>query len=126
MNRKLFITSASLAAIALPVTYYFKSNKWDDYPPTALPEFLISFCTIKDVIDIGVAYIKMTPAENTNLILTNLIVVGKETRKKSAATVEIIESKIKDDFTNKDTLIINGWVISRTEARQCALFSLIH
>jgi hypothetical protein len=126
MNRKLFITTASIAAIALPAAYYFKSNKWNDYPPAALPEHLTSFCTIKEVIDIGMAYIKMNPAENTNPVLTNLILAGKETPKKNDAVAEMIENKIKDDFTSKNILIINGWIISRTEARQCALFSLIH
>jgi hypothetical protein len=35
-----------------------------------------------------------------------------------------IEGMIHTDFLTDKTLIINGWVLSVTEARQCALFSL--
>jgi hypothetical protein len=37
---------------------------------------------------------------------------------------ELLENKIKEEFSAYKTIIVSGWIISPTEARQCALFSL--
>jgi hypothetical protein len=36
-----------------------------------------------------------------------------------------IDHKIKQDFEAGRTVVIKGWVLSQTEALQCALFHLI-
>jgi hypothetical protein len=36
-----------------------------------------------------------------------------------------ISSVIHDDFEKGRTVVLNGWILSLTEARQCALFSLV-
>jgi hypothetical protein len=35
-----------------------------------------------------------------------------------------IDDQIRDDFTAGRTVVVDGWVLSVTEARQAALFSL--
>ena len=35
-----------------------------------------------------------------------------------------IEEQIRDDFAAGRTVVVNGWVLAETEARQCALYSL--
>jgi hypothetical protein len=35
-----------------------------------------------------------------------------------------LEMKVQQDFRAQKVLIINGWMVSQTEARQCALLSL--
>jgi hypothetical protein len=35
-----------------------------------------------------------------------------------------VDGKIKSDFETGKTAVIKGWVISETEARQCALYAL--
>ena len=35
-----------------------------------------------------------------------------------------IDDQISDDFTNGRTVVVDGWILSVTEARQAALFSL--
>jgi hypothetical protein len=35
-----------------------------------------------------------------------------------------IEEQIRDDFAAGRTVVVSGWVLSETEARQCALYSL--
>ena len=37
---------------------------------------------------------------------------------------ELLNKQIIDDYHTENTIMIDGWVLSRTEARQCALFSL--
>jgi hypothetical protein len=36
----------------------------------------------------------------------------------------LIDKKVRKDFKEDKLQVIKGWVISTTEARQCALFSL--
>ena len=35
----------------------------------------------------------------------------------------LLNQKIQQDFEAGRTVVVNGWVLSQTEARQCALFS---
>ena len=43
---------------------------------------------------------------------------------KNYNTLVDIEEFVQADFENGETVVVRGWVLSRTEARQCALFSL--
>ena len=43
----------------------------------------------------------------------------------SALLKSFIERKIEKDFQNNNTLVVHGWVLAVSEARQCALFSLL-
>lgn len=36
-----------------------------------------------------------------------------------------IERQVRDDFATGRTVLVDGWVLAETEARQCALFSLV-
>ena len=36
-----------------------------------------------------------------------------------------IEQQVRADFAAGRTVVVDGWVLSATEARQCALFSLV-
>jgi len=38
----------------------------------------------------------------------------------------VLNKKIQNDFETGNTMVLNGWILSVTEARQCALFSLFY
>ena len=40
-----------------------------------------------------------------------------------AGFAESLEKKIKTDFETGNIVLVDGWVLSISEARQCALFS---
>ena len=42
----------------------------------------------------------------------------------SEAISELLEQKIQQEFKDGRIVIEDGWVLSETEARQCALFSM--
>jgi hypothetical protein len=77
------------------------------------------------VRELGVRYRQMVPAENREAALRAALSHGEprgmgfpwSARPSMAQLVE-------DDFANGRTVLVNGWVLSATEARQCALFSL--
>lgn len=128
MNRRAFIFTSSAAAVAVPVVYYFKKHQWKHYNPVYTPDFLSSVCDEKTIKEIGKTYMKLTPAESTKEKLKTAVLADANgnsiSTKDDTAVTDFINSKITKEFLNGHTLILNGWVLSVTEGRQCALFSL--
>ncbi len=85
------------------------------------PTFLASICDVPTIRKIGADYRSTTPAESREGDLSDLLTAGIDESKDQN---EQLNRKIKDDFTAGRTVTIDGYVISVTEARQCALFSL--
>ena len=70
----------------------------------------------------------MRPDENSREKLLNAITRGMytiqtKTSEKANQAMEI-EQHVEMDFKSDKLIVIKGWVISETEARQCALLSL--
>jgi hypothetical protein len=92
------------------------------------PLVLAHFCDRITIRDIGLRYRDQVPEENERETLEDLLLTNNDGRKvdpKSNNTVisEFLVSKIDQEFKNGQIVIENGWVLSETEARQCALFS---
>jgi hypothetical protein len=75
-----------------------------------------------------ITYRSSFPEENSKEVITQLILNGsisksiKISEKKKLS--EAIRKQTFLDFSDNQTVIINGWILSKTEALQCALFSL--
>ena len=125
MDRRTFlqISAVSAAAISLPMVHCKpKTNDLLEFPGT-----LSSFCDEKTIRDIGQAYLQKFPGDNKSSRLQKLLLEGQESKGNADdadAVAAMLEKKIKDDFRTSQTIILKGWVLSLTEARQCALFSL--
>jgi hypothetical protein len=76
------------------------------------PDFLSHICDTPTIRQLGAAYRAQTPAEATQETLITLLQPG------------ITAQTIRSDYANGNIVTLRGWVLSRTEARQCALFSL--
>ena len=81
------------------------------------------------ISEIGATYMKKVPTESSETDLVNRLLTdidGSElpTETDSAMLQKILIQKVKADFENGETIEINGWILSRTEARQCALYNL--
>lgn len=127
MKRRVFITAASIITVGLPVAYYIGKQK-NQTNPLITPEFLLNFCDERVLNDIGTAYMLQTPAENEKEKLVNLILTDAKGSKLNSSewqnVKEHVDQKIHEEFTDNKTIILKGWIITITEARQCALFSL--
>src|SRR5258706_14732593 len=64
---------------------------------------------------IGAHYRRLVPAENDRLRLRAAILAPRMS----------IAAMVRRDFETGRTVLVNGWVLAATEARQCALFSLL-
>ena len=122
MRRKKFIllTGLGISAITLPTWYYnYRELEYDS--SLMDPELLSHFLDSKSIDEIGKLYLKQVPDENSERKLISLL---RNSTSSDINNIQIVEQQITDDFKSGETMMINGWVLSKTEARQCALFSL--
>ncbi|HJQ55057.1 MAG TPA: hypothetical protein VJ825_14550 [Gemmatimonadaceae bacterium] len=72
---------------------------------------------------IGNRYVASTPNENTADALRSAV-----SKSRSQSRVPLmprsIDDQVREDFINGHTVLVDGWVLSVTEARQAALFAL--
>ena len=129
MKRRTFLitTTAALAVASVPVIRYYSNGK-RSYHPLVMPEELGNFCDEKAIRDIGMQYRKLVPSESEKAKLEQILLTDEAGKtvpmSDKTAVSELLDKKIQNDFNNFNIQILNGWVISVTEARQCALFSL--
>ncbi len=87
------------------------------------PLFLSTVCDGQTLKHIGTSYRTKTPAE-----AQGGRGIGSYSplacRRSFHDQVQQIDSQVKQDYAAGRTVIVDGWVLSLTEARQCALFSL--
>lgn len=130
MKRRNFIliSSAVVLAVASVPAYRYYKKKSKFYNPLVTPDDLGRFCDEGTIREIGLSYRNMVPAENAKKKLTDILLTGDDGKitgtSDNVAVYELIDKKIKRDFKEYQLQVIKGWVISTTEARQCALFSL--
>lgn len=124
MNRKKFmvLSGLGLTALSLPVGCQF-SRKCEQLAVLARPAELSQVCDTATLLAIGDRYRQGVPGEDHEDLLFELLLANNALPADSLAPV--LRERIRADYENDDTLVLEGWVLSRTEARQCALFSII-
>ncbi len=130
MKRKTFIylSVASTVAMGLP-SVYCRNRNGQLNKALSPPMFLSHICDANTIREIGNAYRDYVPAESKEDKLVDLLLIdgtGKSISQSSdLSTINSLENKnINQDFDTGKTIVVKGWVLSITEARQCALFSL--
>ena len=82
------------------------------------PQVLSRICTREMLKDLGSKYMELS-GENTSDTLLRLLAHDK-----NIPVGKLIHKEVEVDFKNNNTILIDGWLLSITEARQCALISL--
>ncbi len=123
MKRRNFIllTSAGVAALAIPTLVYSLHKNAID-PLLSQPQSLANIWDTDTMNTIGLNYMLKVPKENRERILVKRL-IGKSAGE-SANLATTLEQQIQKDFITGNTVMVDGWILSVTEARQCALFSL--
>jgi hypothetical protein len=70
---------------------------------------------------LGIRYLERHPEERDPGFLHAATLAGAGKGKRNAAA---LRARSRDDFRRGDTVLIEGWVLSRTECRLCALVAL--
>ena len=115
MKRRRFVLLglAGTAAVSLPLSYCGTGNN------TVGPDFLLSLLGKAKTKEIGKSYVERFPSEADSKKLTALISAALNEQPGSPVNL-----RIQNEFRGGKILIINGWILSLTEARQSALFYL--
>ncbi|WP_242082892.1 hypothetical protein [Aestuariivivens sediminis] len=123
MKRREFIPLSGLgiSAIVIP-TYYYKFYTPEYDPLLTEPELLSNILDGTTIRNIGEIYRKQFSDENSERKLAKLLSDYASTE--STTTIEMLRQQIAVDYDKGNTVMVDGWILSRTEARQCALFSL--
>jgi hypothetical protein len=130
MKRRNFIYTGVAVAAGLGAGSYFlvdNKSKWKKQP-FLYPFILSNFLNEESLRVIGETFRVMNPDENSKVKLLNAITLGinanQNNSKGATDLAQEIEKKVEIDFKSEKMLLIKGWVISETEARQCGLLSL--
>ncbi len=127
MKRRNFIQLSAFATAAVSLPLLHSCNSSATEKAIAQPVFLSCFFDEHMINDTGKAYLQKAPGESNENKLVQLLAdnntIANSTDKK--AIHEYLDEKIKQDFKAGNTVLVKGWVLAVTEARQCALFSLL-
>jgi hypothetical protein len=115
MERRRFVILALAGTAAVSFTFPQCASGSDD----GRPQLLFPLIGKAKTIEIGKAYVERFPSESDPKKLTALISATLNEQPASAVKVSI-----QNEFSNGKVVIINGWILSLTEARQSALYYL--
>lgn len=133
MKRRTFVILTAAGAIALGAPFCRSGTR---SRLLARPDFLAHLCDSATLAGIGADYRLHTPAEAGSGKLIDSIMSSLPPLKTADGSTlppgrvsdsllpQLLQEKIREDYASGNTVTVKGWVISRTEARQCALFSL--
>jgi len=130
MKRRTFIYTGIALAAVLGFGDLFLLNyesKWKKQP-FLFPLILSNILDEEWLRIVGNSYRVMRPDENSKEKLLNAIASEMQTNHDKAYDISNqileIEKIVEMDFKSERYILIRGWVLSETEARQCALLSL--
>ncbi|HTD42052.1 MAG TPA: hypothetical protein VK671_15595 [Mucilaginibacter sp.] len=124
MQRRTFIHLSAYTALALTLPFA------DGCSPStenivSQPLLFSQLADKKTISEAGNAYRKQFPKEDDKTVLSNLLIGSNNSQDKSAIQRQL-DDQVIQDFKNSKTVTTSGWVLSITEARQCALFSILN
>lgn len=131
MQRRYFLWLSVAGTTSLTLsTWSCSTDNGALHKALAQPEVLSRFCDAQTLKDIGKGYRNNVSAENNKDRLQDLLLSGSSgkaiNRTADRATIQTaLRNQIEEDFKAGRIIKIQGWVLSVTEVRQCALFSLI-
>ncbi len=127
MDRRHFITCAAAGALALGLP----GAAWRTGPSANLQTLarpaLLDMLGDRRVRDLGMHYREMYPGEcDADILGAAILGSDMPALTDTPALHARLKATIRSDFAAGRTVILKGWVLSVTEARQCALFSLVY
>jgi len=118
LDRRRFIQVSALSAIGA-----VSASACDRRPDSSLDQpVLVSMLGPEHVRQLGTHYRAATPVENNATTLRAALSRGRWWWQR--VMQGSLDDQVRDDFASGRTVLVDGWVLALTEARQAALFSL--
>ncbi len=123
LDRRRFLQLTATGIVLSLTNSACTSDSGVDARALARPE-LLGMLGAERVRELGLHYRTAVPKENTVAALRGAIADGERRGLRFPWTPRAsMEQQVRDDFAAGRTVLVEGWVLSATEARQCALFS---
>ncbi|HUX84400.1 MAG TPA: hypothetical protein VMV20_04155 [Chitinophagaceae bacterium] len=125
MERKTFIGLSALSVLGLYLPLEeCKPSLTPEQDTLSTPTMLSKLFSAARIRNLGKQYLNQHPAESSRNLLE------KELREGISGNGDQISrdlsSKIRQDFQGGRTVLLEGWILSQTESRQCAYYDLSH
>ncbi len=121
-RRNFFLLSlAGLATIAVP-SYLLWKNRDPKRNPLYEPKILHTILEPAAIVEMGKIYCEKFQDTTLDEKLQDFL-IDKEIGENSELE-NILEQEVKKDFETGNTVMLDGWILSETEALQCALYSI--
>ena len=127
MQRRQFLHLTAMSGAVILVTgLSCKERHPVSYDILGKPEALAQICDLKTLKEIGMAYRAQTSSETDEDKLATLLLTDSAGNPVSSASdrsfiQNLLTNKINRDFEKGNIVIVKDWILSVTEARQCAL-----
>lgn len=127
MQRRKFIQLSAVGGAAISITGISCGHTSPaSYDLLAKPIELAQICDLKTLREIGMSYRLQAPSERQGDKLVTLLLTDTDGDRVPATSDDLairylISRKIRQDFETGHTVIVKGWILALTEARQCAL-----
>lgn len=122
MERRSFLVGiAGVTVLTVSGAIYYKTRPIKYDALIVEPQLLSHIWDTGTITSIGNSYVSQTPKENSENELARALLENI-----SGSPEEMTNSlteKVANDFDSGDIVMIDGWILSRTEARQCGLLS---
>lgn len=131
MKRRNFIVLSVLATATVGVPFLnCTAPDLELDKKLAVPQTLSRLFDENTIKAIGKAYGTAHPGEYSLITLEEQLKKNSEGKPvllniPAKDVYAILDKNIRNDFETANTIVLNGWVLSLTEARQCAVLSLI-
>ncbi len=124
MERRNFLVSiAGVTVLTISGAIYYSSRPIKYDALIVEPQLLSHIWDTDTITSIGNSYVSQTPKENSENELAKVLIENISGSPEEMANS--LTEKVANDFENGDIVMIDGWILSRTEARQCGLLSKI-
>jgi hypothetical protein len=126
MERRTFVRLSAYIAMTLTLPLADSCASASTDKTIAQPFFFSHLVDTKAINEAGRAYRKLIPDEDDKTKLIKLLLGdnNKSTDKKMIQA--LLDNRVKQDFKAGKIVMAKGWVLSITEGRQCALYSIIN
>ena len=124
MHRRQFLRVAAAVPVAGVLASACAPGAGYDDASLARPELLAAMGPAL-VRSLGARYRELTPAEHDAGALRDAILGARPLTARLFGARRPVADLVRDDFAHGRTVVVDGWILARTEARQCALFSLL-
>ena len=124
MKRRQFIGMAAAGAAGLAWPATARDGESLRLTTLASPRLLDVLRDERVVRDLGRRYREIVPDEDNARALAQAILADPRATAPASLRARV-NDQVQRDFAGGRTVTLNGWILSVTEARQCALYSLL-